>query len=730
MSPLTLALKERLVAHLDQPTRDALEFLNPNIQDATPEAFFQALSQFSADVTKGMAIDAVQKANSGHPGGPCSSVDFAWVLFSRALKASHDPSWIDRDRFILSGGHMSMLLYALLYFQGHLTHKDLEDFRQLGSRTQGHPVFRFAPGIESTTGPLGQGFANGVGMAVAERYLRGSLGSDVIDHKIYVLATDGDIEEGLSREAASLAGHLGLDHLIVFYDANDIQLASPVADTMTEDVAAAFRAMHWNVIELKDGHDHPAIEMALVQAQSIVGTPTIIIGKTQIARGTEMEGTVESHGSPLGAEVIRKYKESRHHPTDSVIWAPPIVKEWISSRLDAGDAAQKEWTSRVEAARGAGGERSRLMGASFCPERAAMLMDSARAALRELSFKEGSSVATRSTGGQAMAALAQALPHMFGGSADLSNSTKTDVFEKAVGIFPTDVAEGTSRGRGLMYGVREHAMGSMTNGVALHGGLRPYSGTFLAFSDYMRPAIRLAAISHLPSVFIFTHDSIFLGEDGETHQPVEQVEALRLIPGVLVMRPGDAHETAACWEMIAAEEFRDLPRPICLVLTRQNVPVLPGGISRYEGTLKGGYVVRKETSDRPQLQIVATGSEVHLAVDVATELVKTGVDARVISIPCQKVFLEQDETYRHEVLLPGPCPTLGIEAGVGKGWASLLGSHAEIVSIERFGQSAPADQLASAYGFTTPAIVERARGYLSGYKTRMGSWIEDAKTYV
>ena len=711
---------------VDPQTQAALEALRPGVMTANSQDFLLALDLLACDVIKMLAADAIQKANSGHPGGLMSSVDFAHVLFSRFLNASENLRWPDRDRFILSAGHMSMLLYSLLQLQGRISLDDLKRFRQIGSSTQGHPVLGLCPGVETSTGPLGQGFANGVGMAIAEEYLRGVYGPEVVDHRTYVLATDGDFQEGICREAAALAAHLKLSKLTVFYDANGIQLASTTKKTMSENTALAFTAYGWHVLELPDGHDHLALAGAIRAAQTTTDRPTLIVGHTIMARDTTKAGSGEAHGSPLGQTVIDEFKTRKKHP-GTPFWVPAVVRGLYEARVRQGTTLEAAWKDRLAAfEKGHPDLASTYRQTHGLADPIDILKKLAEAAL-SIPVKSSPS-ATRVSGGEALAGFRDAVPHLFGGSADLANSTKTDLFEKAVGYFPEEVRPGSSRGRAVYYGVREHGMGGITNGLAAHGGLLPFAATFLAFSDYMRGAIRVAAISRLPAVFVFTHDSFFVGEDGESHQPVEQTQSLRLIPRVAVLRPADAHEALASWRWTIEQAMSPKPRPVCLVLTRQNLPLLETTrLNAFVGLPRGAYVVHKEGVDLPHIQVIATGSEVHVAVAAAKLLLtRHGERARVISMPSQELFREQPETYQDDVLLPQVPLRLSVEAGTTQGWKEWTGTFGEEFGLCRFGESGPAEELAAKYGFTPEALAERMHKMIADFPRRWADHLRRA----
>lgn len=702
---------------VDDAVRQALETVAPGVLGEGGEAPDWALDVVAANSLRALAMDMVQEANSGHPGGPCSSMDFAYVLHQRHLRYSRDPQWQDRDRFILSGGHMSTMLYGLLYLQGRLTMEDLKSFRQLGARTQGHPVVGFAPGIETTTGPLGQGFANGVGMALAERMGRETFGPELVDHRVWVLCGDGDIQEGVCREAAQLAGLWGLGRLNVFHDSNGIQLASPTSKCWDEDVAGSFRAMGWHVVEVADGHDHAALDAAIEQCKAELERPSLLIASTRIAHGTEKEGLVSTHGSPLGDETIARYKADHGHPAES-FWMAPAIQASFQAALDEGDSTQENWEEMRQAAFQASPELAERWGFFHAPERAEVLVARAREAIHSMNF-EGS-VATRASGGKALAALAEAVPCLVGGSADLANSTKTDVFEKAVGY----LGEGDEPGRGIHYGVREHAMASISNGLGLHGGWMPFAGTFLVFSDYLRGAIRLASISKIPVTYVFTHDSVMVGEDGETHQPVEHTESLRLIPGLQVFRPADAYEAAEAWLLAVERNLSEDSGPVAMILSRQGVPTLEGGFQRAEGVRKGAYVVAGAQHEVPDVELIASGSEVSLALGAATLLEAVGHQVRVVSVPCRERFQVLPREERDQVVHPG-CPLkVVLEAGRVSGWGEALGHAVIPLGLDHYGESAPASSLAEKYGLTPDQVAARVTEILAERKETL---VEDLK---
>jgi transketolase len=706
--------------------RHAVETVAPGCLDEG-QAPDWALDLVASNVLRALAMDMVQEANSGHPGGACSSMDFAYVLHQRHLRYSRDANWTDRDRFILSGGHMSTQLYGLLYLQGHLSMEDLQSFRQLGARTQGHPVVGFAPGIETTTGPLGQGFANGVGMALAERLERENFGPELVDHRVWVLTGDGDIQEGLCREAAQLAGHWGLGRLNVFHDSNGIQLASPTASCWTEDVAASFRAMGWHVVEVENGHDHAALDLAIQECKAELERPSLLIGKTRIAMGTEKEGQVCTHGSPLGEPTINKYKADHGHPEEK-FWMPPAIQASFQNALDAGDAAQSAWEQMRNDILETSEELRDRWQLFFGESRQEALLARARKAIRAMSF-EGSA-ATRVTSGKALAALADAVPCLVGGSADLANSTKTDLFEKAVGYLGDPQGEEATTPRALRYGVREHAMASISNGIGLHGGWLPFAGTFLVFSDYLRGSIRLASISRIPVTYVFTHDSFMVGEDGETHQPVEHTESLRLIPGLQVIRPADAYEAAEAWLYAMERHLGENPGPIAMILSRQGLPTFPGGFQRAEGLRQGGYLLHGDPATLPDVELIASGSEVSLALDAAKLLEAVGHQVRVVSVPCRELFEALPQDQRDRVLHPG-CPLkVVLEAGRVSGWGQVAGGAVESIGMTGYGASAPGSALAEKFGFTSDQVAARVTELLSRRQETLKKDLEHRLAYL
>jgi transketolase len=628
----------------------------------------------------------------------------AYVLWTRFLKHNPtNPHWPDRDRFVLSAGHGSMLLYSLLHLTGYdLPLEELQNFRQWGSRTAGHPEHSLTPGVETTTGPLGQGFANGVGMAIAERFLAEHFnrpGHTMVDHTTYAIVSDGDLMEGVASEAASLAGHLGLGKLIYLYDDNHISIEGSTDLAFTEDVERRFEAYGWHVQRVDDGNDLAAIAAAIEAAQAATEQPSLIMVRTHIAYGSPgKQDTAEAHGAPLGEEEVRRTKENLAWPIEPSFYIPAEVLPHFREAMERGQAWEAEWRARFEAY------------AAEYPELAAewqtamngQLLAGWDADLPDFSPADGP-LATRQVSGQVLNAIAPHLPTLLGGSADLAPSTNTLL--KKYG----DITGGDFSGRNLHFGVREHAMGSIANGMALHGGLIPYTGTFLVFSDYMRPPIRLAAMMGLPVIFIFTHDSVWLGEDGPTHQPIEQLAALRAIPSLIVLRPADAAETVEAWRV--ALTHRD--GPVALALTRQKLPVLDRTErTDADGVARGAYVLADAESERPDILLIATGSEVHLALEAREQLAEQGVKARVVSMPSWELFDRQPPTYRDQILPPTVTTRLAIEAGVPQGWQRYVGLAGEVIGLNRFGASAPYKTLMEKFGFTAENIASRALALL------------------
>ncbi|UOB60615.1 transketolase [Burkholderia pyrrocinia] len=679
-----------------------------------------ALDALCINTLRFLSIDAVQKAASGHPGLPLGAAPMAYALWMRHLKHHPaNPAWFDRDRFILSAGHGSMLLYSLLHLTGYdLPLDQIGRFRQSGSLTPGHPERGLTPGVETTTGPLGQGFANAVGMAMAEAQLAACYnrpGFEIVDHHTYALVSDGDLMEGVAAEAASLAGHLRLGKLICLYDDNRVTLSAGTAITFTEDRAQRFDAYGWHTETVDDGNDLAAIDAALANARAEKLRPSLILVRTHLGYGSpNRQDTYQAHGSPLGDAEVRLTKHNLGWPPDPAFHIPAPALAHFRRALTEGRAREDHWNARFAAY------------ARAFPELAEMLLNTVRGTLpdswdRDIPVfpADPKGIATRVASGQVLNALASRVPSLVGGSADLNPSTFTALtghgdFE-AAGMNALDRqgsdGGGWSRsGRNLHFGVREHAMGAILNGLATHGGILPFGATFLIFSDYMRPPIRLAALMRLQVIYVFTHDSLAIGEDGATHQPMEQLAGLRAIPGLLVIRPADANETAVAWRV--ALEARE--RPTALVLTRQDVPTIDRlRFAPAEGLRRGGYVLADAPDGRPALILIATGSEVALALAAQVELLARGVAVRVVSLPCWRLFDAQPQPYQDAVLPKSVGARLAIEAGVSQGWHRYVGDRGDVLGVAGFGASAPGAELMRDFGFTVENVCDRAMKLLA-----------------
>lgn len=663
------------------------------------------LDQLSINTIRLLAVDMVQKANSGHPGLPLGAAPMAYVLFSRFLRFNpKDPHWPDRDRFVLSAGHGSALLYSLLHVYGYdLSLDDLKNFRQIHSKTPGHPESNLTAGVEVTTGPLGQGFANGVGMAMAEAFLAAHYnreGHTIQDHYTYSIVSDGDLMEGIASEAASLAGHLKLGKLIYLYDDNLISLDGPTNLAFTEDRMARFAAYGWHTQQVEDGNDLAAIDAAIRVAQAETDRPSIIAVRTVIGYGSPQQGTSKTHGSPLGEENLRKTKEFFGFNPDESFVIPDGVREHLAEAGQRGAELQADWQKRFDAYAQVFPNEAVLFKRSFAGE----LPDGWDAKIPQ--FKAGDDdLATRQASGKVLTALKESVPFLFGGSADLASSndmpTKGDV----------SFQPGHYEESNIWFGVREHAMGAALNGMAQHGGVRPYGGTFLNFSDYMRGAIRLTALAESGATFVFTHDSIGLGEDGPTHQPVEQVVSLRTIPNIIVLRPADANETAWAWRVAMSKT----KSPVILILSRQKLPILDQ--QKYgsaQGVERGAYILSEAEGGNPELILIGTGSEVSLVLKAQAELQKQGVRARVVSMPSWELFEQQDQAYHHEVLPPSVRKRLAVEAGSPIGWHKYVTDEGTTVSMNRFGLSGEGKAVMEYFGFTVENVVRTAQSVLAG----------------
>ena len=663
--------------------------------------YFDDVDLLCINTIRTLTLDAVQRAESGHPGMPMGAAPMAHVLWSRHLKFDPAaPDWPDRDRFILSAGHGSMLLYALLHLAGFdLSLEELRRFRQWGSRTPGHPERGAAPGVEVTTGPLGQGFANGVGMAMAEEFLGHTFnrpGHEIMSHYTFGIVSDGDLMEGISAEAASLAGHLGLGKLIYLYDDNHISIEGPTELTFTEDVGHRFGAYGWHVMQVTDGNDLSLLDAAIARAKIVRDRPSLIMVRTHIAYGSpNKQDSAEAHGAPLGAEEVRLTKRALGWPEDAEFLVPDEVRDRYGAAAASGAAAHTAWQERFAAWRQAHPDLAAEWDAFWSGRPA----EEWRAALPTFLPADGP-LATRSASGRVLAAIADVVPNLIGGSADLAPSTNT--YLQGKGSFDRRFRGG----RNIHFGVREHAMGGILNGLALHGGLLPYGGTFLVFSDYMRPAIRMAALSQAHVVYVFTHDSVAVGEDGPTHQPIEHLAALRAVPNLTVIRPSDAAEVSEAWR-VALEV---VPGPTALILTRQKVPIFDRShLAPAELLSRGAYVLSDPKGLSLEVIIMASGSEVALALGARDVLSVQGIMARVVAFPSWELFAAQPEEYRHEVLPPDVTARVAVEAASSFGWERWVGREGVTVGIDRFGASAPGDRVMQELGITVAAVVAAAQ---------------------
>lgn len=654
------------------------------------------LDKLCVNTIRTLAIDAVQKANSGHPGMPMGMADAAYVLWTKFLKHNpENPQWVNRDRFILSAGHGSMLIYSLLHLTGYdLSLDDIKNFRQLKSKTPGHPEYGYTPGVETTTGPLGQGFATGVGMAMAEAFLAAHFNTEsteIIDHHTYAIVSDGDLMEGVSHEAASLAGHLGLGKLIYLYDYNRITIEGSTDLAYTDDVTKRFEAYGWHVLDV-DGHNHEEITAAIGASKKETAKPSLIICRTHIGYGSpNKQDSESSHGAPLGEEEIKLTKEFYKWPSEEPFYIPDEALKHFRKEVDKGREAEADWNALFSSMQ------------KENPERAGELKNWLGRKLPDIeallpvfpASEKGD--ASRNSSGKVIQALKDHIPNLLGGSADLAGSNKTDINDTDSFIV------GSAKGRIVHYGVREHAMAAALNGMNLHGGVIPYGGTFFVFTDYMRPAIRLAALMGVPSIFVLTHDSIGLGEDGPTHQPVEHLASLRAMPDTLVLRPGDANEVAWAWK--AALE--NTTGPSLLVLTRQNMPVYARNSDNPASlTEKGAYIFADSDKEVPDALLIGTGSELHLAVEAREKLKEKGVDARVISMPSWELFERQSEEYKLSVFPKAVTKRVAVEAGSSFGWERWTGTEGKMIGLDTFGESAPYEELYEHFGITADHIVQ------------------------
>lgn len=670
-----------------------------------------ALDQLCINTIRTLALDAVQQAKSGHPGLPMGAAPMAYVLWTRFLRHNpRHPKWANRDRFLLSAGHGSMLLYALLYLTGYdLSLDEIKRFRQWRSKTPGHPENVLTPGVEVTTGPLGQGFANGVGMAIGQAHLAARFNRPdfpLLDHYIYAIVSDGDLMEGVAAEAASLAGHLKLGKLIYLYDNNRVTIDGSTDLTFTEDVVRRFEAYGWHTQTVEDGNDLDAIERAIREAQAVTDRPSLISVHTIIGYGLPTQGTHKAHSDPPGEEAVREAKRRLGWPEDRTFYVPEEALAHFRKAVERGAQLEAEWNALVEEYERAYPELARewkLTMSSELPEDWERHLPS---------FADAKPMATRQASGEVINAIAPAIPMLIGGSADLTGSNNTEIKSSH------DFQPGAYDGRNIHFGVREHAMGACLTGISLNGGLIPFGGTFLVFSDYMKASIRLAALSEVQVIYVFTHDSIGLGEDGPTHQPVEQLAGLRAIPHLYVIRPADPHEVREAWRIAILRRHA----PTALALSRQKVPVIDR--QRYasaEGLRRGAYILAEAADDKgaattPELILMATGSEVHLALEAREALQKERIRTRVVSFPCWELFEDQDEIYRNDVLPPQVTARLAIEAGARLGWDRYVGPTGDVISLDRFGASAPGEIVLRELGFNVENVIARARRVLDEVK--------------
>ncbi len=662
------------------------------------------IEQFSVNTIRTLAIDAIENANSGHPGLPMGAAPMAYTLWTDFM--NHNPKsskWFNRDRFVLSAGHGSMLLYSLLHLSGYnVTIDDLKNFRQWDSKTPGHPEVNHTDGVEATTGPLGQGIAMSVGMAMAEAHLAAKFNKDdiaVVDHYTYALVSDGDLMEGISHEAASLAGHLGLGKLIALYDSNDISLDGELNQSFSDNTDQRFKAYGWQVIQVEDGNDLNAIRSAIKEAQANTEQPTLIEVKTIIGYGSpNKSASASSHGAPLGLDEVKLTKEFYQWTHEDFHVPEEVYADFDEKIVKKGAAKEAEWNKLLNDYKAKYPELAKEFELALKDELPADWE-------KDLPVYQPTdkALATRASSGEVLNGIAKSVPNFFGGSADLAGSNKTKMNGE------DDFSRINYAGRNIWFGVREHAMGAALNGMALHGGLKVFGGTFFVFSDYLRPSIRLASIMNVPVTYVFTHDSIAVGEDGPTHEPVEHLAALRAIPGLSLIRPADGNETQAAWRLAVESKGQ----PTALVLTRQNLPNLEGtSENAYEGVKKGAYVVSDSEKETPDAILLATGSEVQLAVSSQNALKEKGIDVRVVSMPSWDRFELQDETYKNEIIPPQVKARVGIEMAASFGWARYVGDEGAVIGIDRFGASANGDKVIEEYGFTVENVVKHVEKVL------------------
>jgi transketolase len=683
----------------------------------------QPIDDLCINTIRTLSIDAVQKANSGHPGMPLGAAPMAYVLWTRHLRHNPtNPKWPDRDRFVLSAGHASMLLYSMLFLTGYdLTMDDIKQFRQWGSRTPGHPEYGVVPGAEVTTGPLGQGVGNAVGLAIAERWLAATFnrpGHEVVNHHTYVMASDGDMMEGVAAEAASIAGQFRLGRLIVIYDANQITLSASADVTFSEDVGARFQAYGWHVEHI-DGMDIAAVDAAVTRAKAVEDRPSLIVARTHIGYGSpHKHDTFEAHGEPLGVEEVKLTKRALGWPEDKSFYIPDEALAQFRKAVEKGRELEADWNRRVDGLRAADSQLADKLRQALAGE----LPKGWDAALPKFTPADGP-MATRDAGQKTIVVLAEVIPNLVGGSGDLDPSTRTALkgkgdfespnFTPPQGAPPTQGMVGGPLGyggRNIHFGIREHAMAAIATGMALHGGILPYAATFFTFSDYMRPSIRLAALSKAHVIYVWTHDSIGLGEDGPTHQPIEQLASLRAMPDMMLLRPGDANEAVEAWKIAVAHT----DGPVGLVFTRQKLPIFDRSkLAPAAGTAKGAYVLA-DSAGPPKLILIATGSEVSIALEAHNQLTREGVASRVVSIPCWDLFEAQPQSYKDSVLPPGVKARVSVEAASPLGWERYVGLDGAVIGLNRFGASAPGEIVMRELGFTPEHIVKVAKSILAG----------------
>ena len=658
------------------------------------------IDTLSINTIRCLSIDAIQKANSGHPGAPMGLAPAAYVLWTKILKHNpSNPKWFDRDRFVLSGGHASALLYSLLFLTGYdITIEDIKRFRQWGSKTPGHPEYGDTPGVETTTGPLGQGFTNAIGMAIAEKHLAANFNKkdmEIINHYTYSIVGDGDMMEGIASEAASLAGHLGLGKLITIYDSNNISIEGNTNITFTEDVGKRFEAYGWQVLKIEDGNnDINSIEETLKQAKKEKNKPTLIILKTNIAYGSpNKQNTADSHGAPLGEEEITLTKKNLGYPNTEPFYVPEEAFKNCRKTIAKGEKVQANWLKQYDL---------------YCqkyPNEAEQLNKAMNLNLPKnfdnklpQFLPSDAPIATRAASGKILNAIAKQIPYLMGGSADLAPSNKTFIEGEQ------EFQKESYNGKNIRFGVREHAMGAIINGISLHGGIRPYAGTFLVFADYMRPSIRLAALMKQPAIYIFTHDSVAVGEDGPTHQPVEQIASLRIIPNLTVIRPADATETKQAWSYI----MKNKNTPTALILSRQKLPIIDRNKYTSEKELEKGAYIIADSDKAPDIILMASGSEIHLAMEAKKQLEEKNIAARVVSFPSFEIFEKQDNKYKEKILPANIKIRLSIETGINTGWDKYITDKGDSLSIETFGASAPGATVLKQFGFTVENVVAKA----------------------